>query len=251
MLVPFNLNNKRAMVTGAANGIGLACTKALLAAGAKVVAVDFDEKALSRLDESENLSLFCADLVKPEEYFPDNLQVDILVNNAGVQYISRIEEFPMLKVDQMLSLMLRTPFYLSQKALPYMYSKNWGRIIGISSIHGHVASPFKSVYVMAKHGMEGFSKALSLEAGPYGVTSNTIAPSFVRTDLVAKQIADQAIVNNINPDKVVEEIMFGPAAIKRLIEPSEVASLVLYLCGPNSNSITGTSLTIDNGWTAR
>ena len=157
----------------------------------------------------------------------------------------------MEKADQMLSLMLRTPFYLIQKSLPSMYKKKWGRIIGISSIHGHVASPFKSAYVMAKHGMEGLHKTVALEAGEHGVTANTIAPAYVRTSLVEKQITDQALANDLTPDQVVGEIMLAPAAIKRLIEPEEIASMALYLCGPNSNSITGSSFAIDNGWTAR
>jgi 3-hydroxybutyrate dehydrogenase len=157
----------------------------------------------------------------------------------------------MEKADKMLALMLRTPFYLIQKSLPTMYQRKWGRIIGLSSIHGHVASPFKSVYVMAKHGMEGLHKTLALEAGEHGVTANTIAPAYVRTNLVEQQINDQALANNLRPDQVVNEIMLAPAAIKRLIEPEEIASMALYLCGPNSNSITGSSFVIDNGWTAR
>ena len=157
----------------------------------------------------------------------------------------------MEKADAMLSLMLRTPFYLIQKSLPTMYSRKWGRIIGISSIHGHIASPFKSAYVMAKHGMEGLHKTVALEAGAHGVTANTIAPAYVRTNLLEKQINDQAHVNKLTADQVINEIMLAPAAIKRLIEPEEIANMALYLCGPNSNSISGTSIVIDNGWTAR
>jgi 3-hydroxybutyrate dehydrogenase len=132
-----------------------------------------------------------------------------------------------------------------------MYSKKWGRIIGISSIHGHVASPNKSVYVTAKHGLEGLTKAIALEAGPHGVTANTIAPSYARTALVEKQIKSQAEINKLSETEVVEEVMLQPAAIKRLIEPEEIAQLALYLCGPYSDSITGSSFGIDNGWTAR
>jgi 3-hydroxybutyrate dehydrogenase len=157
----------------------------------------------------------------------------------------------MEKADKMLALMLRTPFYLIQKSLPTMYQRKWGRVIGISSIHGHVASPFKSVYVMAKHGMEGLHKTLALEAGEHGVTANTVAPAYVWTNLVEQQINDQALANNLRPVQVVNEIMLAPAAIKRLIEPEEIASMALYLCGPNSNSISGSTFVIDNGWTAR
>ena len=241
---------KTALITGAGSGIGRACVEEFAAAGAKVIAVDRDELALAKL-ASGQVSTVVADLSDPERYFPENLEVDILINNAGVQHVSPIEDFPMEQADFMLSLMLRTPFYLTKKALPHMYKSKWGRIIGISSIHGHVASPFKAIYVSAKHGMEGLHKVISLEGGPHGVTANTIAPSYVRTPLVEKQITNQAEVNNLSEDEVINEIMLAPAAVKRLIEPSEVASLALYLCGPNSQSITGSSFGIDNGWVAR
>jgi 3-hydroxybutyrate dehydrogenase len=177
--------------------------------------------------------------------------IDILINNAGVQHVAPIEEFPIAQADLMFSLMLRTPFYLTQKVLPYMYSKKWGRIIGISSIHGHIASPYKSIYTTVKHGLEGLTKVTALEGGPNGVTANTIAPAYARTALVEKQIKSLAEINKLSEAQVVEEVMLQPAAIKRLIEPEEIAQLALYLCGPYSNSITGSSFGIDNGWTAR
>ena len=246
-----SLLGKTVLITGAASGIGKACTVAFAEAGARIIAVDLDIVLLKDLKSKHNVEILEADLTSPEKFFPENLEIDILINNAGIQHISPLENFSMEKADQMLSLMLRTPFYLIQKSLPSMYKKNWGRIIGISSIHGHVASPFKSAYVMAKHGMEGLHKTVALEAGEHGVTANTIAPGYVRTSLVEKQITDQALANDLTPDQVVGEIMLAPAAIKRLIEPEEIASMALYLCGPNSNSITGTSFAIDNGWTAR
>lgn len=248
---PGPLSGKTALVTGAGGGIGRACAIALAGQGARVIAVDLDESALKELSELCGAEIVVADLSNPEKFFPNDLQVDILVNNAGIQHVSPIEKFPLEKADFMLSLMLRTPFYLVQKALPYMYEKKWGRVIGISSLHGQVASPYKSIYVMAKHGMEGLNKVLSLEGGPHGVTSNTIAPAYVRTALVDKQIEDQARVNKISRDQVVDEIMLAPAAIKRLIEPEEVAAMVLYLCGPNANSMTGSAIPMDNGWMAR
>ena len=246
-----SLQGKTVLITGAASGIGKACTVAFTEAGARIIAVDLDIVLLKDLKSKHNVKILEADLTNPEKFFPGNLEIDILINNAGIQHISPLENFSMEKADQMLSLMLRTPFYLIQKSLPYMYKKKWGRIIGISSIHGHVASPFKSAYVMAKHGMEGLHKTVALEAGEHGVTANTIAPAYVRTSLVEKQITDQALANDLTPDQVVGEIMLAPAAIKRLIEPEEIASMALYLCGPNSNSITGSSFAIDNGWTAR
>ena len=242
---------KTAFVTGAGSGIGRACALALAASGARVIAVDQDENSLIGLQAECGAEIVVADLAVPEQYFPDELRIDILVNNAGIQHVSPIEAFPMEKVDLMLALMLRTPFYLIQKSLPHMYRNKWGRIIGISSVHGHVASPFKSVYVAVKHGMEGLHKTVSLEAGAHGVTANTIAPAFVRTNLMERQIASQAALNRISEERVLDEIMLAPAAIKRLIEPDEIAAMVLYLCGPHSNSITGSSFSIDNGWTAR
>ena len=247
----YSLQGKSVLITGAARGIGKACTVAFAEAGARVIAVDLDVELLKELKSKNSVEIIEADLTTPEKFFPDNLEIDILINNAGIQHISPLENFSMEKADQMLSLMLRTPFYLIQKSLPFMYKRKWGRIIGISSIHGHVASPFKSAYVMAKHGIEGLHKTVALEAGEHGVTANTIAPAYVRTNLVEKQITDQALANNLTPDQVVGEIMLAPAAIKRLIEPEEIASMALYLCGPNSNSITGSSFAIDNGWTAR
>ena len=246
-----SLQGKSVLVTGAGSGIGKACVEAFAESGAHVIAVDINLDSLSELKKSHKIDIVEADLTNPEKAFPNQLDIDILINNAGIQHISSIENFSMEKADKMLALMLRTPFYLIQKSLPTMYKRKWGRIIGLSSIHGHVASPFKSVYVMAKHGMEGLHKTLALEAGEHGVTANTIAPAYVRTNLVEKQINDQALANNLRPDQVVNEIMLAPAAIKRLIEPEEIASMALYLCGPNSNSITGSSFVIDNGWTAR
>ena len=246
-----SLQEKSVLVTGAGSGIGKACVEAFAESGAHVIAVDINLDSLSELKKSHKIEIVEADLTNPEKAFPNQLEIDILINNAGIQHISSIENFSMEKADKMLALMLRTPFYLIQKSLPTMYQRKWGRIIGLSSIHGHVASPFKSVYVMAKHGMEGLHKTLALEAGEHGVTANTIAPGYVRTNLVEKQINDQALANNLRPDQVVNEIMLAPAAIKRLIEPEEIASMALYLCGPNSNSITGSSFVIDNGWTAR
>ena len=246
-----SLQGKSVLVTGAGSGIGKACVEAFAESGAHVIAVDINLDSLSELKKSHKIDIVEADLTSPEKAFPNQLEIDILINNAGIQHISPIENFSMEKADKMLALMLRTPFYLIQKSLPTMYQRKWGRIIGLSSIHGHVASPFKSVYVMAKHGMEGLHKTLALEAGEHGVTANTIAPGYVRTNLVEQQINDQALANNLRPDQVVNEIMLAPAAIKRLIEPEEIASMALYLCGPNSNSITGSSFVIDNGWTAR
>ena len=245
------LVGKKALITGAGSGIGRSCAIAFLEAGAEVLAVDSNAKSLSELESQFKVKTMVVDLSKPDEHFLDPLEIDILINNAGVQHVSPIEEFPIAQADMMFSLMLRTPFFLTQKVLPHMYSKKWGRIIGISSIHGHVASPNKSVYITAKHGLEGLTKVTALEGGPYGVTANTIAASYARTALVEKQIKSLSEINKLSEAEVVQEVMLQPAAIKRLIEPEEIAQLALYLCGPYSDSITGSSFGIDNGWTAR
>ena len=245
------LAGKKALITGAGSGIGRSCAIAFLEAGAEVLAVDSNAKSLSELESQFKVKTMVVDLSKPDEHFLDPLEIDILINNAGVQHVSPIEEFPIGQADMMFSLMLRTPFFLTQKVLPHMYSKKWGRIIGISSIHGHVASPNKSVYITAKHGLEGLTKVTALEGGPHGVTANTIAASYARTALVEKQIKSLSEINKLSEAEVVQEVMLQPAAIKRLIEPEEIAQLALYLCGPYSDSITGSSFGIDNGWTAR
>ena len=245
------LAGKKALITGAGSGIGRSCAIAFLEAGAEILAVDSNARSLSELESQFKVKTMVVDLSEPDEHFPDPLEIDILINNAGVQHVAPIEEFPIEQADLMFSLMLRTPFYLTQKVLPHMYSKKWGRIIGISSIHGHVASPNKSVYITAKHGLEGLTKVTALEGGPHGVTANTIAASYARTALVEKQIKSLSEINGLSEAEVVQEVMLQPAAIKRLIEPEEIAQLALYLCGPYSNSITGSSFGIDNGWTAR
>ena len=245
-----SLQGKSVLITGAASGIGKACAIAFADSGAHVIAVDLDIHLLGELESKNNIEIIEADLTSPEKFFPNNLEIDILINNAGIQHVSPLEEFSMEKADAMWSLMLRTPFYLIQKSLPTMYSRNWGRIIGISSIHGHIASPFKSAYVMAKHGMEGLHKTVALEAGAHGVTANTIAPAYVRTNLLEKQIDDQAHVNKLTADQVINEIMLAPAAIKRLIEPEEIANMALFLASDESSFATGAAFVADGGLTA-
>ena len=176
--------------------------------------------------------------------------VDVLVNNAGIQHVSPVHEFPPDSFERIHRVMLLAPFRLARHVLPHMYDRGWGRVVNVSSVHGLRASPFKSAYVSAKHGLEGLSKVIALEGAEHGVTSNCINPAYVRTPLVERQIADQAKAHGIPESEVVETVMLAPAARKRLIEPSEVAAFAAFLCTPDADSITGASLTMDGGWTA-
>ena len=178
--------------------------------------------------------------------------IDILVNNAGFQHVSAIEEFDETKWDSMMAVMLDAPFVLIKDLIPGMYRRNWGRIVNIASVHGLVASPFKAGYVSAKHGMLGLTKTVALEAATHSpsVTVNAICPSYVRTPLVEKQIADQAKVHHISEEDVIDRILLDRNAIKRLIEPDEVATMVAFLCRDDMWSITGRALPMDAGWLA-
>jgi 3-hydroxybutyrate dehydrogenase len=175
----------------------------------------------------------------------------IVVNNAGFQHVCPVEEFPLDRFQAILRIMVEAPFRLIKGALPTMYQSGWGRVVNVSSVHGLRASPFKSAYVSGKHALEGLSKVVALEGGPRGVTSNCVNPAYVRTPLVEKQIADQARMHGIPANEVVEKIMLTEPAIKRLIEPFEVAEAVAYLCTPAASFINGTSIVLDGGWTAR
>ncbi|GAB3309190.1 3-hydroxybutyrate dehydrogenase [Epidermidibacterium keratini] len=245
-----DLSGKRALVTGGGSGIGKAAAERLAAAGAHVTVVDLDPERAGEVAAAIGGTAVPMDLTDLDLIDELDPQIDVLVNNAGVQVVSPIEEFPVDKFHLILTLMLEAPFRLIRRALPHMYAGEWGRVINISSVHGLRASPFKSAYVSAKHGLEGLSKVTALEGASHGVTSNCINPAYVRTPLVEGQLADQAKTQGISEDEVIEKIMLQRAAIKRLIEPSEVGELVAYLCSPAGSFITGSSMTMDGGWTA-
>jgi 3-hydroxybutyrate dehydrogenase len=250
-----DLGGRTALVTGAAGGIGRACTLRLAAAGAKVRAVDRDATGLAALADHAaglpgSVEPHVLDLTDLDAAEHAAAGTDVLVNNAGLQHVSPLEKFPPDVFHTVLTVMLEAPFRLIRGALPHMYGQGWGRIVNVSSVHGLRASAYKSAYVAAKHGLEGLSKTAALEGAPHGVTSNCVNPAYVRTPLVERQIADQARAHGIPEERVPAEVLLRDSAVKRLIEPEEVAEAVAYLCGPQASFVTGTSLVLDGGWTA-
>ena len=245
-----DLSGRTALVTGGAGGIGRACAVRLAAAGADVVVADRDGAGAERVAGEVGGRPLVVDLTDLDALDRLDVAADVLVNNAGLQHVAPVPEFPPEIFTMMVRLMLEAPFRLARRCLPGMYERGWGRIVNISSVHGHRASPFKVAYVAAKHGLEGLSKVIALEGAPHGVTSNCVCPAYVRTPLVEQQIASQAAAHGIAPDEVVETVMLEPVAIKRLIEPAEVAELVAYLCAPEASFITGESIMMDGGWSA-
>jgi 3-hydroxybutyrate dehydrogenase len=252
------MTERVAMVTGAASGIGRAVAERLAADGYHVVVVDRPGAAGQAVAEALGGLFVGADLGRREECrraVDEALarfgRVDVLVNNAGFQHIDAIEEFPEDTWDSMLAVMLTAPFLLLRYVWPGMKERGWGRVVNIGSIHSLRASPFKAGYVAAKHGVLGLTRTAALEGGPHGITVNLIAPAYVRTPLVEKQIADQARTRGIPPSEVIEKVMLEPAAIKRLIEPAEVAALVAFLCSDAGSAMTGSVHEMGLGWTAR
>ena len=247
-----------AIVTGAASGIGRGIAETLARRGDHVMAVDLDEEQGQHIAAAIGGRFVMADLSLQadcrrlvDETLRHYGRVDILINNAGFQHIDPIETFPVDIWNKMLAVTLTAPFLLTKYIWPTMKAQNWGRIVNMASIHGLVASPFKVAYVTAKHGLIGLTRETALEGGAHGITVNAICPAYVRTPLVEDQIADQALTRGISPQEVIEQVMLGPAAIKRLIEPEEVAALVAYLCSEEAGVVTGAAWTIDLGWTAR
>jgi 3-hydroxybutyrate dehydrogenase len=246
------LSGRAALVTGAASGIGRAVTERLVAAGVEVLAVDL------RPDPVGPGVAHQADLSDPEanassvaaalERFG---RLDLVVANAGVQHVAPIQEFPLERWQALIALMLTSPFMLAKHAWGALAASPAGRFIAIASVHGLVASPYKAAYVAAKHGVLGLVKTLALEGADHGITACAVCPGYVRTELVERQIADQARVHGLPEDEVLERVILAPQAIRSLIEPAEVAEVVAFLAGPVGRAFTGTAVTMDQGWTAR
>ena len=246
------------LITGGGSGIGKELARKFAASGDRIIINDVREEVGIQAAREVDGTYIHADLAdmdstrKLATEAPDLFgTIDILVNNAGFQHVAPVDEFPETLWAKMIQVMLVAPFQLTKHAIPGMKESGWGRIINMSSIHGLVASPYKSAYNSAKHGLIGFTKTVALEVGEFGITANAICPGYTRTPLVQAQVADQAKNNDLSEDEVISKIMLEPAAIKRLIEPTEVADLAVFLASDSARSITGSAYSIDLGWVAR
>lgn len=244
-----DMEGRRALVTGGASGIGLACVREFSARGAAVTIADIDAERAHAVAEETGGEAWVVDLADTAALEDVPLDIDILVNNAGVQRVAPITDVNLEQWRALQRLMVEAPFLLIRAALPGMYERRWGRIVNLSSVHGRRASPYKSAYVAAKHALEGLSKVTALEGARHGVTSNCVSPGYVRTPFTEHQIAAQAALHGIDESEVEDRIMLADMANKRLIEPEEVASLVGWLVGDRAGMVTGASYTMDGGWT--
>jgi len=242
-----DLTGRKALVTGAASGIGLACARRLAAAGAKVVVADRDGDGARRVADEVGGEAWVVDLGDTAALAGISLDVDVLVNNAGLQHVAPITEFPPETFALMQRVMVEAPFLLARAALPAMYERGFGRVVNISSHLGIRAVPYKAAYVAAKHALIGLSQVIALEGAEHGVTSNAICPTYARTPLVENQVADQARAYGITEEEVTERIFLALPAIKRFVETDEIAELVAWLCTPAASFITGATHTIDGG----
>ncbi len=260
-----SLSGKTALITGSTSGIGLAYAKSLAAEGANIVINGFGDKDAI---ETERQGLEAAsgakalysghDLTKVEEIEAMMAQaadafggVDILINNAGMQHVAPVEEFPVDKWNLIIALNLNSAFHTSRLAIPYMKSKKWGRIIQTASAHSLVASPFKSAYVTAKHGLAGFTKTIALETATFGITANCISPGYVWTPLVENQIPDTMKARNMTRDQVMNDVLLAGQPTKEFVTVEQVAAAAMFLCSDAAANITGANLSVDGGWTAQ
>ena len=254
------LNGKTALVTGSTSGIGLGIALALARQGANVVLNGFGDTVAPQAAVAAlggRVGYHGADMSRPAEieammaYASQEFGgVDILVNNAGIQHVALVEDFPPEKWDAIIAINLSSAFHTTRLALPAMKAKNWGRVVNIASAHALVASPFKSAYVAAKHGIAGFTKTVALETAQHGITANAICPGYVLTPLVERQIPDTAKARGISEEAVKRDVLLAAQPTKKFVGIDEVAGLAAYLCADEAASITGAILSIDGGWTA-
>ena len=247
------LNGKRALVTGSTSGIGLAIARALRAEGAEVVLNGFgDADEIAKLREELGAAHVNADLTTREgceALMAEAGPVDILVNNAGMQHVSPVEEFPVDKWDLIVALNLTAAFHTTRLAVPHMKAQGWGRIINTASAHSKVASPFKSAYNAAKHGLDGLTKTVALEVAPYGVTANCISPGYVWTSLVENQIPDTMEARGLTRDQVINDVLLVKQATKKFVQPAEIGAVAVFLCRDEAQNVTGANWSVDGGWT--
>jgi len=248
-----------ALVTGAASGIGYGIAESLATKGYRVLVSDINIDAANEAVDAisgkggvaEPCKLDVTNQADIEAAIKQAGKVDVLVNNAGMQYVAKLEEFPVDRWKLLVDILLTGPAMLTREALPGMKNSNYGRIVNVGSIHGLIASPFKTAYVAAKHGLIGFSKVVALEVAEYDITINTLCPAYVKTPLVEKQIAAQAKENGITEDEVVNDIMLGPMPKKSFISIEELCGAVDYLLSPATKNMTAQEIVLDGAWTAR
>jgi len=259
------LSGKSALVTGSTSGIGHGIAECFAREGANVVLNGMgDAAAIERLraglEKEHGVKVIYngADMTRPAEIAAMVAEaqkafgrLDILVNNAGIQHVAPVDEFPIEKWDAIIAINLSSAFHATRAALPGMKKAKWGRIINIASAHGLVASPFKSAYVAAKHGVVGFTKTVALEVAEQGITANSICPGFVMTPLVEKQIDDQARVTGVARENVIRDVILAPQPTKQFVKIEDVAAMALYLASDAAAQVNGAALSIDGGWTAR
>ncbi len=249
-----SLSGKRALVTGSTSGIGLAMARALAADGAEMVLNGFgDAEVIAGLCEELGAVHVGADLTNAagcEELMAGAGPVDILINNAGMQHVAPVEDFPIGKWDAIIALNLTAAFHTVRLAVPHMKESGWGRIINTASAHSKTASPFKSAYNAAKHGLDGFTKTIALELAQTGVTANCISPGYVWTPLIEGQIPDTMVARGLTRDQVINDVLLAKQPTKKFVQPDEVGALAAFLCRPEMGDVTGANWSIDGGWTA-
>jgi 3-hydroxybutyrate dehydrogenase len=248
------LSGKRALVTGSTSGIGLAVARALKAEGAEVVLSGFGEpEAIAALSDELEAPHIGADLSRRtgvEALMAGAGQVDILVNNAGMQHVAPIEDFPVEKWDQIIALNLTAAFDASRLAVPHMKAAGWGRIINVASAHSLTASPFKSAYVAAKHGLAGLTKTLALELATHNITANCISPGYVWTPLVENQIPDTMKARGISREEVINDVLLVRQPTRKFVQPADIGAMAVFLCRDEANNMNGANISMDGGWTA-